>query len=1187
MDPLRAVATAWLRRFREPVRRNGVLLGVLALGGLGFLPQLGGPGYDSALVSGLVLPGLAAAMTALEVSAERPAASVAVARGAGLGIVLGALGFLVMLLHGARVGFCDPSEGILIFVLGPGFGAVAGGVWGALAGLVTSRVTLGRKPWARRTAAITLALAGPLAGIVVSLVRFVTSPMVFAFDPFFGVFSGPLYDTVVNVSERLETYRAGTIATLTAVTLGAVVFERARERGPWTALAEKPGVALLALVTGALSIAHSAAGPRFGHWSTVASIEEALGGHQRGHRCDVIYPRALAARDAELFTRDCDTRVPEIEAFYGARGPEHIRVFLFSNDGEKGWLMGASHTYIAKPWREEVYVQEAAYPHPVLSHELAHVIAGSFARGPFRVAGPLGGVWPDPGRIEGFAVAAAPDETDELTVTEWAASMQKLGLLPPLRTVFELEFLGISASRAYTVAGAFVVYLRERYGSEALRRWYGGASLPAVFGGKDLTALEHDFHAALGAVSVPERALATAKARFEQPAFFARRCPRIVDRALGEGNQRLAAGDVKGADEGFHDALALDPNNVDARFGLAGCARRRGDTDRALERYGTLADDKTLPKPQAAHALETSADIELGRGHDAAAHALYTEALELVFDEDRRRTLEVKRLASDGTAREAVIALLIGNGDWPPAWDVAAPLLQAWADAHPTDDVAPYLIGRNVLLAGRYPDAMKYLDRSLSFTPALASVRREALRLRLIAGCALGRDPERAVLLGRALSDPDLPLARRVGLQRMMGRCPTEVAAVIPSSVATPAVSPPDATSPNVASPNVASPDTPSPNAASTVSNDSAAAPQTPKKPSDGVSTCPTGMQRIPGGKFWVGADPSEHFADDESPRYLTELPAFCMDETEVTAGAYAACVAKDRCAAPERQGILCNFGRPERTDHPMNCVTWDAADAYCRLLDARLPSEVELEYVARGGSEYLKYPWGDAAPDEQLCWKHPGTCKVKSYPPGVFGLSDVSGNVWEWGADWYGSYPWPPLTGYAKVYRGGSFSRRFEKWLHTRLRNRMAPNQAGAHLGFRCAATLADEPCPFGEESPGVCRHGVLERDCPNGKTFNGARCVEPGETRCREGWVEVPGHGCVLRVPEEPVIEDVQASARDVKRERTSEFDADCRQNSRDRPHAFRYVGGSHAARNLVSRRSGCKNRDVGVGWNSACCP
>ena len=71
-----------------------------------------------------------------------------------------------------------------------------------------------------------------------------------------------------------------------------------------------------------------------------------------------------------------------------------MTAFFFRDAADKKRLMGAGDTYIAKPWRREVYLQVAAYPHPVLGHELAHVIAGAFGQGPFHVAGPLGGLWP-------------------------------------------------------------------------------------------------------------------------------------------------------------------------------------------------------------------------------------------------------------------------------------------------------------------------------------------------------------------------------------------------------------------------------------------------------------------------------------------------------------------------------------------------------------------------------------------------------------------------------------------------------------------------------------------------------------------------------------------------------------------------------------------------------------------------
>ena len=349
---------------------------------------------------------------------------------------------------------------------------------------------------------------------------------------------------------------------------------------------------------------------------------------------------------------------------------------------------------------------------------------------------------------------------------------------------------------------------------------------------------------------------------------------------------------------------------------------------------------------------------------------------------------------------------------------------------------------------------------------------------------------------------------------------------------------------------------------------------------------CPEGMALVPGGSFWVGSDPKEHFSEDESPRFRTELAPFCMDETEVTVTAYAACVAAGACEAAHTKRANCNANREGRGQHPINCVTWHQADAYCRFEKQRLPSEAEWEYVARGGRE-LKYPWGEASPDDRACWKHNGTCAVRSYPAGAFGLYDVSGNVWEWLSDWYGPYPWPPEEAFARAYRGGSFSRRFEKWMHTRLRNRQPPHEWGSHLGFRCAATPAGTKCPFGVDAAGRCMAGVLERSCPEEKAWNGVRCARPSEPRCALGRVERPGHGCVLGEPEDAAAPDLEAEMAGVEASRSTEFDDDCRTNFRDRPKAFRYFGGTHRGRNLVSQKAGCKNRDVGVGWNSTCCP
>jgi len=211
----------------------------------------------------------------------------------------------------------------------------------------------------------------------------------------------------------------------------------------------------------------------------------------------------------------------------------------------------------------------------------------------------------------------------------------------------------------------------------------------------------------------------------------------------------------------------------------------------------------------------------------------------------------------------------------------------------------------------------------------------------------------------------------------------------------------------------------------------------------------------------------------------------------------------------------------------------------------------------------------------------------VKSFAAGAFGLYDMTGNVWEWVDDYYGPYPWPPASGFSRVYRGGSWSRRFEKWLHTRLRNREAEGFSGSHLGMRCALSPAGVKCPFGADAGGRCLAGVIERHCDAPRAWNGVRCAGPGEPRCKAGWVEAAGHGCVLEDEAPPPEVDLEAEKAGVTRVPAPEFEADCLQNFHGRPHAFRYSGGTHRGRNLVSRSAGCKNRDVGVGFNSTCCP
>ncbi len=348
---------------------------------------------------------------------------------------------------------------------------------------------------------------------------------------------------------------------------------------------------------------------------------------------------------------------------------------------------------------------------------------------------------------------------------------------------------------------------------------------------------------------------------------------------------------------------------------------------------------------------------------------------------------------------------------------------------------------------------------------------------------------------------------------------------------------------------------------------------------------CPEGMLLIGGGEFWVGGT----FNDEEQPNFLAVVHDFCLHETEVTLAAYQACVQAGACKPAGAERLTCNQSRSKsRGDHPVNCVDYRQASAYCAWQGARLPSEVEWEYAARGGERQYRYSWGNEDPDGRVCWKRAGTCKVKSFEPGAFGLYDMTGNVWEWTSDWFAPYPWPSLEGHARVYRGGSWSRRFVKWLRPELRNRYPEWQSGSHLGFRCAKTPSDVRCERSPENAERCLREVKDVKCARGTQFNGVRCARPGEPRCRDGFEERPGYGCVRKggAPGPETLEN-SVDTQGVSRARSPQFDEDCLKHYPERPRAYRYTGGNHAGRNAVSRKVGCKNRDVGAGWNSTCCP
>lgn len=756
----RSIREWWAARSAVSI---GALLILLLAGSIGFLPLFDGPGYESALAAGLYVPAITILATAFECSQSRLSPIDALSFGAANGARFVGLAWLITMLHGLRHGYCDAWGGSVHYFFGPGVGAILAGMWGAVAGEFAGRAKR------RRLSAFLIGLAAPLLSVLISVARFYTSPMVYAYDPFVGFFSGSFYDTIIDFS-GLYSYRVGSAATMLAAVILALHLERQSDGKLAFRSLGRTGLVLLGAAAFLTSVLLNLNGYRFHHWNTAGTIQEQLANRAAVGRCDVFAARGIPKADVERFARECNAHIIELEAYFETRGPARLTAYLFADSVQKGSLMGAADTYIAKPWRHEVYLQQSGFPHPVLGHEIAHVMAGSFAPGPFSVAGRLSGLWPNPGLIEGIAVAASPHE-GALTPREWARAMKDLNLLPSLERLFAFGFYGENSSVAYTVSGAFVAFVRERHGAAAVRSWYGGESLPKVTG-SSWHDLEMAFHQDLMTVILPEAAMAQAKARFDRPGLFSRRCPHVVDGCRKRADELRARNDDEGAMNVFAQWLDLDPGDGQARIAAALTLVRLGKKQEGAAALEAVVQDERFSRYVRDGALEQLGDLSLESGDNARAMGHYREVMSRSLDENVLRTLDVKlEGARNARANRAVVELLMGRDGRGPDKVRAAEALGAWAATDPREGLPEYLLARSDIQAGQYGDAMNRLDRALKLGVPIPRVAVEAHRLRIVAACAL----ENAELVEQAtksyLERTDIFFARRQAMAKFASRC--------------------------------------------------------------------------------------------------------------------------------------------------------------------------------------------------------------------------------------------------------------------------------------------------------------------------------------------------------------------------------------------------------------------------------
>ena len=230
----------------------------------------------------------------------------------------------------------------------------------------------------------------------------------------------------------------------------------------------------------------------------------------------------------------------------------------------------------------------------------------------------------------------------------------------------------------------------------------------------------------------------------------------------------------------------------------------------------------------------------------------------------------------------------------------------------------------------------------------------------------------------------------------------------------------------------------------------------------------------VPAGNFTMGASEDDMQAGaDEKPLHQVYLDAFWIDRTEVTNAMFEKCVAANACHkrdySPYLWGVRLPNGTPyygeaDYADYPVIILDSEEAQTYCEWAERRLPFEAEWEKAARGTESKL-YPWGNTLDCRHAnylgCDKKPAKVTALELSASPFGVINMSGNLWEWVADWYDSdyysrspekNPNGPALGEYRTLRGGGW-RSLEAQLRVTNRSTGKPEHStDGEIGVRCA---------------------------------------------------------------------------------------------------------------------------------------
>ena len=543
-----------------------------------------------------------------------------------------------------------------------------------------------------------------------------TGPQIFAFNPILGFFPGLTYDETLDVTGRLLVYRIGTLALSFLILLAAASLDRWRNNGGLQSFraTSLPGRLLMVALAVAIATLFFLS-DRIGLSSSETSIQQTLGGKAETEHFIVFYPDTLI-KGPRL------DQVVQLHEFYfaqvarvlGVPPGKKIHSYIYATPAQKGRLIGAANTDIAKPWLGQLHIN-AGDVDVSLRHELVHVLAADFGF-PFLKIGVNSGL------IEGLATAVERVEYDE-PVHRLAAMVFATGVAPDMQSLFSLSgFIKAPAGASYTLAGSFCRHLIDRYGMRRFKLLYRTGEYSIIYG-KPLPLLLQEWRRSLDRFRFSAGDIEKANYLFKRQSIFGKECARVIANMNTETRTMLTRRHYEEALESAEKSLGKTMSS-EAVYQKTTALVRLGRYADAIAFARTKLDDST-----AALSFLTLNSL-LGDalwGADSLEDAMkaYGEILRahLSLSWDESMTLRQEIVLKPELARALKPLFLSTVED-----SIRVSSLVRLTQAFPKEPIPKYLLAREKMSTERYDEAMQLLDGMGAFdSPTLELGRQRRL----------------------------------------------------------------------------------------------------------------------------------------------------------------------------------------------------------------------------------------------------------------------------------------------------------------------------------------------------------------------------------------------------------------------------------------------------------------------------